>query len=244
METIDPLKSLSRRQERNLLEAAAAELRAEYDNPRRGGCPERAELKSLASRRSPLAESANLIDHIGTCSPCFAEYSRYRAAQERRVRTLSVAACAAAAAVLYFGVPHALERIRSGPPPAEVARPPETTPETPAPQRTDVALDLRYSGVKRSGEREPEDGQDLPRLPRARLSLSIQLPIGSEDGVYEVALADSEDVVAAASGEAKLREFVVILTVDLDLAHLSPGVYELRTRRTGTQWNTYYVLLE
>jgi hypothetical protein len=50
--------------------------------------------------------------------------------------------------------------------------------------------------------------------------------------------------VLATSGEATLQNFVVILPVELDLSNLAPGLYELRIRRAGTQWNTYSVLLE
>jgi len=77
------------------------------------------------------------------------------------------------------------------------------------------------------------------------VSLSIYLPIGSEEGVYEVALfSPSAEFVLATSGEATLQNFVVILPVKLDLTNLAPGLYELRIRRAGTQWNTYSVLLE
>jgi hypothetical protein len=37
---------------------------------------------------------------------------------------------------------------------------------------------------------------------------------------------------------------MVVLPVELDLANLSPGPYELGIRRVGTLWNTYSVLLE
>lgn len=241
METNNPYKSLSRRQERNLLNAAAAAARTEFESPERTGCPGSAALSLLASRRSSLAESADLIDHIGTCSPCFAEYSRYRAAHERRVGVFSALACAAAAVVLYFGVSQALNGPGGEPPPSkEVARPPEA-PEQP----TELVLDLRLKGVTRSDTPDPQGEEAPPRFPRSTVSLSIYLPIGSEEGVYEVALfSPSAESVLATSGEATLQNFVVILPVKLDLANLAPGLYELRIRRAGTQWNTYSVLLE
>ena len=238
METNNPYKSLSHRQERNLLNATAAAARTEFESPERTGCPGSAALSLLASRRSSLAESADLIDHIGTCSPCFAEYSRYRAAHERRVGVFSALACAAAAVVLYFGVSQALNGPGGGPPPSkEVARSPEA-PEQP----TELVLDLRLKGVTRSDTPDPQGEETLPR---STLSLSIYLPIGSEEGVYEVALfSSSAESELATSGEATLQNFVVILPVELDLSNLAPGLYELRIRRAGTQWNTYSVLLE
>jgi hypothetical protein len=50
--------------------------------------------------------------------------------------------------------------------------------------------------------------------------------------------------LSGAVGEARLENFMVILPVEMDLANLAPGPYELGIRRVGTLWNTYSVLLE
>src|SRR5262245_41363632 len=99
MEMMDSRKSLSRRQEKRLLQAAADVTRTEYDNPERAGCPTPETLELLARRRFPLRDSQQLVDHIATCSPCFVAYSRFRAAHKRRVR-ISYALTSAAAAVV------------------------------------------------------------------------------------------------------------------------------------------------
>jgi hypothetical protein len=186
------------------------------------------------------ADSADLIDHIGTCSPCFAEYSRYRAAHEWRIRAFSVFACAAAV-VLYLGISQALNEPGGKPPTLkEMARSPEA-PEQP----TELVLDLRMKGVTRSGTPDPEGEEAPPRLPRSRLALSIHLPIGSEEGAYDVALFSSSGGPAlVTSGEAELQKFVMVLPVELNIANLPQGAYELRIRRAGAQWNVYSVLLE
>ena len=206
METNNPYKSLSRRQERNLLNAAAAAARTEFESPERTGCPGSAALSLLASRRSSLAESADLIDHIGTCSPCFAEYSRYRAAHERRVGVFSTLACAAAAVVLYFGVSQALNGPGGKPSSKEVARSPET-PE----QSTELVLDLRLKGVTRSDTPDPQ-GEEA--LPRSTLSLSIYLPIGS-DHVGAVARANK-----SANGKLTLAPLKSVVTPLRSKGHL------------------------
>ena len=101
-------------------------------------------------------------------------------------------------------------------------------------------------GVSRSAT--PKNRQldgDLPRLPRGKLSLSILLPIGSEDGMYDVALiGSSRQPLLTATGSAKLQDFVEVLPVMLNLADLAPGPYELRIRRAQTPWNAYPILLE
>jgi len=170
METNNPYKSLSRRQERNLLNAAAAAARSEFESPERTGCPGSAALSLLASRRCSLAESADLIDHIGTCSPCFAEYSRYRAAHKRRVGVFSALACAAAV-VLYFGVSQALNGPGDEPPSSkELARSPEAPEYEPPPPDAGrgaqvVAIAMQYLGVPyRWGGASPETGFDCSGL--------------------------------------------------------------------------------
>ena len=172
METNNPYKGLSRRQERNLLNAAAAAARSEFESPERTGCPGSAALSLLASRRCSLAESADLIDHIGTCSPCFTEYSRYRAAHERRVGVLSALACAAAAVVLYFGVSQALNGPGGKPSSMEVARSPET-PEQP----TELVLDLRLKG-----DSERHSRPTRRRDPSAERAIPFDLPADRQRG--------------------------------------------------------------
>ena len=104
MEMNDSKRSLSRRQEKNLLKAADAVARSEFANPQREGCPGSETLSLLARRRPSLAESADLIDHIGTCSPCFNEYSRCRAVYKRSIRITYALASAAAVVLLAVAI--------------------------------------------------------------------------------------------------------------------------------------------
>src|ERR1700692_1431850 len=120
----NPSRSLSRHQEKNLLKAAAAAARTEFDSPQRNGCPDSETLNLLGRRRSLPVDSADLIDHIGTCSPCFVEYSRYRAAHKRRVRISSALVSAAAVVVLSLAIARSVH-IPGGhpsPSPKEISR--------------------------------------------------------------------------------------------------------------------------
>jgi hypothetical protein len=77
---------------------------------------------------------------------------------------------------------------------------------------TELVLDLRMKGVSRSDTPDRPGNEIPPRLPRSRLSLSIQLPIGSEDGIYDVALASpAGKSMLETKGEAKLQKFVEVL---------------------------------
>jgi hypothetical protein len=226
---------LSRRQEKSILLAAAEVARSEFDSPQRIGCPQSETLKLLARRSSSLAESLDLIDHIGTCSPCFVEYSRYRSDHKRRIRIYSWVASAAAIVLLGFILIHLFPGGQPSISRNEIARGGEPLARI---------LDLRMSSVPRGDTPAPQAAV-APRLPRARLDLSIYLPVGSEEGIYEIALVSaSGQSVLTSSGEAKLQNFVDALTAKLDLAGLRPGPYELRLRRVQGQWNSYPIALE
>lgn len=240
MEMNEPDRFLSRRQERDLLKAANAVARSEFANPRREGCPASETLNRLARRRLSLEESGDLTDHIATCSPCFIEYSRYRAVYKWGIR--AAYALASAAAVLLVAVAISRNSPRGIPAttPTTVARAP-----IPTGQAIPRVLDLRMRGDSRSDTPSGRADGDPPRLPREQLLLSILLPIGSEDGVYDVALVSSSgQPIRTATGTSKLQDFVQVLLVTFDLSGLTPGRYELQIRRARTPWNTYPLLLE
>ena len=105
-------------------------------------------------------------------------------------------------------------------------------------------LDLRLRGVSR-GDDAGQPSHDVPRLRRAKLNLSIYLPVGSEQGSYDIALINgSGQPITTLSGQARLENFVEVLLARLDLTKVSPGSYELRLRRTQGQWNSYSILVE
>ena len=242
MEMNEPDRFLSRRQERDLLKAANAVARGEFANPRREGCPASETLNRLARRRISLEEAGDLTDHIATCSPCFIEYSRYRAVYKRGIRAAYVLASAAAVLLVAVAVSRTWNSPRGIPatPPTTVARAP-----IPAEQAIPRVLDLRMRGDSRSDTPSGRADGDPPRLPRERLLLSILLPIGSEDGVYDVALVSSSgQPIRTATGTSKLQDFVQVLPVTFDLSGLTPGRYELRIRRARTPWNSYPLLLD
>jgi hypothetical protein len=238
MEENSPYRSLSRRQEKNLLKAAELTARTEFQCPDRIGCPDSRTLSLVARRDSSLEPSPDLIDHIATCSPCFIEYSRIRAAHKLRVRvSYGLISVAVVVVLLVFGrslyVPFGQPAISQ----KETARSLEPLKE--------LVVDLRMWGTFRSDAPETQRSRGPLRFPRGRLSLSIFLPVGSEEGTYDVALVDSsERSLREAEGQARLRNFVQVLPVELNLSDVSPGLYELRIRRAQMPWNAYPVLLE
>jgi hypothetical protein len=239
MEMRDPERKLSHSQEKQLLKVAAYIVRTEYLSEQRRGCPTSEKLDLLARRRSPLVDSKQIVDHVGTCSHCFIEYSEYRVAHKRRLGYAVTASLVAVGALLLTG--HFL--LRPSPTPNQIPRA-VTPPPEPIKQLATLVLDLRQEGLTR-GARPNRSKHITPRLPRLNLFLSIYLPVGSDDGVYDIALArDSAAPVLNISGIAGFANQIVILPVSVDLTSITPGLYHLSLRHARSEWRTYAVLLE
>ena len=142
MESNSPYRSLSRRQEKNLLNAAAAAARTRFENPDRIGCPDSRTLSLLARRHPSVEESPDLIDHIGTCSPCFVEYSRLRTAYKLRVRISYTLISVAAVIVLTIAVARTFNLLGGS-----AASNREQIASAPQPTTTEFVLDLRMAGA-------------------------------------------------------------------------------------------------
>src|SRR5262249_16202884 len=99
-------------------------------------------------------------------------------------------------------------------------------------------LDLRPYALMRSA---PADNTPSPLdLQRARLTLTMILPVGFEPGMYEVQILDSDLMSrASAPGMASSENFVTTLRTVLDLSSLSTGTYQLALRRAGQEWQLF-----
>ena len=200
-------------------------LATEFPNPERIGCPGSSLLKGIAQGKVSLTEAEPWLDHLGSCSPCFQEFKEFRRQstnQRRRVLTL-----VATAAVLVFAVGGWLwVRGRH------------------SVQTTDTAVvDLRERSVAR-GQSPSDTGQAPLEIPRTAKHLVLDLPIGSKEGPYEVALiTDAGDELLRATGTAELRDHITRLRVDVDLSSTWPGTYSLGVRQPTLEWTRYPVRL-
>ena len=72
--------------EERILDLLARGLSREFPNPQRGGCPDSTILKGIAFRKLRLADVEQWKDHLGTCSPCYRDFTAFRkeAASQRR----------------------------------------------------------------------------------------------------------------------------------------------------------------
>ena len=243
-----------KRAEERLLEAARKIFGTAYPNPEGTTRTDSGSLKAAAARahRHPL--SPELLDELTWSSETFAEYQRYlrEARFGRRMRWL--AACAVVVvglgAALWWSLasagPPAEEPpvvVREEPTPSDAppTREPDQPPE-PQPAFELAVLDLRGQSLVRGETGPVESGADLPALPARQVDLTVYLPIGSEEGAYELALARQADApLATARGDAALVDQNVVLAARMDLSALDPGLYLLGVRRGEFRWAYYQV---
>jgi hypothetical protein len=99
-----------------------------------------------------------------------------------------------------------------------------------------VALDLRGRATVR-GENPSDASQPPLEVPRNAKGLNLELPIGSNEGAYDVALLNPSGAeLFRTSATAKFEDHIVVLRADVDLAGVSPGSYFLGLRQRGLEW--------
>jgi hypothetical protein len=208
-------------EEKRILDLLSRGLSEGFPNPQRVGCPDSAILKGIALHKVPLSEADRWLHHFSSCSPCFQEFTQFRkqAVDGRRRAQLWLAA----AVVLLFAVGGWLwVHTRSS-----------------VQMSATVMLDLRERSVAR-GENSAETKQLALEIPRMAKHLVMDLPIGSKEGSYDLALLnEAGDEVSRASGTATLEDHIVILRADIDIRNLSPGLYFLGLRQLGPEWSRY-----
>jgi hypothetical protein len=172
----------------------------------------------------PLAEAEKWLNHLGSCSPCYRDFSELRKVREvQRRRTL----LAIAASILVAGAIAGRVLIQ---------RHNETV-------LTQTAnLDLRNSSASRSPE--PNLGGPPLELRRRFSQLNIYLPLGSPEGTYEVRIVTtSGDSLLSAGGPAQLNDGITLLQVRGNLAFALPGQCILQIRKAPSEWTSYPVVL-
>lgn len=220
---------MSRSEERELLKLGGRVFADNFSNPERAGCPPAEVLRAMAFRHRQAPPEADPSDHLTVCSPCFREYTRYR--QQARQQA-SIRSALLAAAVVIVAISATLLWRHGGP-----LR--QQRPEIAQLPSVSAMVDLRHLSPAR-GERPPQETTARIAIPTGRLQLTIQLPVGSEDGRYQVAVFKrSGEQISAATGTAALAQNVMTLKVTLDLRGVPPGQYALGTRREGAAWSWY-----
>jgi hypothetical protein len=210
-------------EEARILEVFSRGLLREFPNPDRQGCPPSEVLKRIASHEMPLSEAEKWLDHLGSCSPCYRDYLDLQAANRKR---LQWALCTAGILLSILVVGRMLFPRHHELPPAPAT----------------AVLDLRNRSLTRGAEQSPAEGP--LEISRYASQWDIQLPLGSEDGPYEVRLSTSQgQQVFAAKGLATISGGITLLRVEASLSSTSPGQYLLQFREPTLAWNSYAVVV-
>ncbi|HXX73230.1 MAG TPA: hypothetical protein VEI80_05990 [Candidatus Acidoferrales bacterium] len=200
--------------EKRLLEVLSKGLSTEFRNPSRLGCPESAVLEGIALHRITLAEAEPWIDHLGSCSACFAEFNAIRKGfQTRRNIALgSTVGVLLAALALWFSQSHF------------------------APVADDTAiLDLRGYSTERGSQAQTK--QTYLEMNRHTRHLILYLPMGTTEGRYELVLMkDTGDELLRTTGSAQLENHVTILKADIDLSTVPRDSCFLGVRLPDLDW--------
>jgi hypothetical protein len=198
--------------------------RREFPNPERVGCPGADVLAALARRTLPHTHPA--AEHLTHCSPCYTEFMaiRQRVRRERLLRIFAIAACLL---LLVAGAAYvALQRFGG---------------QTSSTEAMDwLTLDLRPYSENRGLNPSPATALGPLRVPRKRAHLTLQLPVGADEGQYTMQIKnDARQVVIEKRIQAALRDHIVTATCEVDLTKLTPGRYELSLRTGQDGWHTY-----
>ena len=100
----------------------------------------------------------------------------------------------------------------------------------------DLRIDLSH-WVRLRGVEQPV--QQPVRLKRARLNVTILLPVGEEPGQYQVAIQRDGKVIVQGQGEGKFENGITTVHAYLDCSDLKLGPYILFIRADQQSWEDY-----
>jgi hypothetical protein len=215
-------------EEKRILDALGEKLLREYPNPERFGCPPPKVLKDIAFHNLTFANAERWFEHITACSPCYREYCDLRDVQKRRRKQMVLLAVACILVVILGAGRILTQRYK---------------------QIHDVAvLDLRDRSMTRGDAPDlgSNTGEVALQANRSASHWTIYLPRNiAASGPYEVRLLTrSGELLFNESTAAKVLESASAIQVRVHVSSVSPGLYVLQVRATGSEWESYPVTLQ
>ena len=223
-------QALTKREEARLIKTYQRVLQeGAFPNPDRAGCPDNEILRAIALRKLGTEQVKHWIEHLGTCTPCFREYTEFRENVEWRREAAYVGM---AVAVIFFVVlAIGWWKLRPSHPVVITAH-------------NHIVADMRNRLTLRGGQgREPGEGPLV--LGRGIDDVSFYLPEGSRAGTYEVAVFREElgEPLASATGLASVEKSMTRMKATLDLSRIPSGHYLLGIRLPGVEWSYYPLMI-
>ena len=223
------------RAEARFVKAVKGVARQAYANPERTDCPSSEAIQAVVVRLFSHPDFDDTVDHVAMCAPCLEEYERRRQRYQFRRRCRWVAGIAALLILgvllwRYFPTHHQRRN-------EQLAQGMLITPVV-------ATLDYSAWSAERSASPLPRN-PDTPHLLRARIALTLLLPIGTEDGSYTVQVQSaSGDLVAQTSGVAVWTGTAEKLPVILDLSRFPAGPYVIGIQSASNSLRRYPFILE
>jgi hypothetical protein len=211
----------------------------DYPNPERKGCIGEQVVREVAARQMPVRDSA--WEHITHCSPCYREFLGFRAefagVRRRLVRRNRIVLATALAAAGIAGILIWTHGSHGAQKPPVVAR----TIQTPGINAMVAKVDLQpFSPARNGGNAAAQSAQVAATLDRQVVRLDLSLPIGSDEGTYEVRIMDGQRrSLMSHTASTTFTDHVTKLSVTFDLSTLAPGSYVLGLKGPESGWRTY-----
>jgi hypothetical protein len=190
-------------------------------------------VRDVAARWLPVQDAA--WEHITHCSPCFREFLGFRReltdARKRLVRRNRIVLVSALAAAGIAGVAIWTGGLHGTRTPTTIA--------------AVVRVDLRPFALARNEVQDPPQSKQVAAtFSRQAIRLEISLPVGSDEGKYDVRLMDSElRALMSSSAATAFTDHIVSISVAFDLSRLAPGSYVLGVHGPDGNWLTYPVAI-
>jgi hypothetical protein len=204
----------------------------DYPNPDRKGCPGGAVLQELAER--PMDRAVEVDPHwhhITHCSACYREFLAFNLAFRSRVKVRNARIGWVIAVPVIVVVAAIFILVRQG------------SIFSMRPQNAELAYAKRTIVVP-STERSVGAEEQVPIfLDRLPLELTVELPIGSKAGVYELQLKRQKLPVLSTSGTAEIHNGTTSFTLKINLSDFEPGNYNMVVRQVPHDWNLYPVVI-
>jgi hypothetical protein len=218
--------ALTKREEAQFIEAyQRVLLGGGFPNPERAGCPSNEILRTMAFRKLWSEQVNDWIEHLGTCTPCFREYTEFRKQAECKqaewIWRAAYVGVAAAVIIVILSVGWWEWRSRQ---------------QAVITAHYHIVADMRNRLVLR-GDQGPGKGPLV--FQRGFDDVSFYLPEGSRAGTYEVAIFQEEpgEPLARATRTATIENGMTALNVTLDLSRIAPGYYLVGIRLPATDWS-------
>ncbi len=220
--------------------------RTAYPNPERIGCPTPDVFEALKERKIGFDDP--VWKHIEHCSACYSEFAGIRDAlfaKERRSDFRRVLRTSSALIVLFaLGLGaylwmHNRETAR-----LQVMATAAHNGGEAAVLNFEDGSELRGSPGDKPSSDSDRSRLDVQHLPRNQLNLTVYLPLGSPDGIYDLEMiASNGGTVWHVQGRASIKDGLTSVPVTGDLRNVPIGQYKFRFRRPDETWHEKDVIV-